>query len=213
MKNGNVNWDSSSHQQGVETKGSSSPSLDLFAPGLLLNSATWFRGWSDFSQQLILSRKYCTDLPDKWLTVHQILSGDRQDRQSVSLCTWMGRSRVVFDSSYWADISNRKCTHKLVLENCVWEKWVPEMSALISCRTSLAKACRNTNGRAVLSSQKGQQIGPLFLYFFHMWKKNVSSMSLLSPFWGSFLLPQTSWGLWRGNICVSVLLPFAKPAK
>lgn len=68
-------------------------------------------------------------------------------------------------------LSNRKCTHQLVLENCVWEKCVPEMSALISCRASLAKACRNTNSREVLSSQKGQQIDPLFLYFFHILKK------------------------------------------
>lgn len=203
MKNGNVNWDSSSHQQGVETKASSSSSLDLFAPGLLLKSATWFRGWTDFSQQLILSRKYRTDLPDEWLTVHQILSGDRQDRQSVSLCTWMGRSRVVFDSSYWADISNRKCTHQLVLENCVWEKWVPEMSALISCRASLAKACRNTNGRAVLSSQKGQQIDPLFLYFFHMWKKKCVFSVIAVSIWGFLSLASDLLGTLKGeHLCV-----------
>lgn len=96
------------------------------------------------------------------------------DNQSAYVLEWAeGRSRVECNSSDWADISNRKCTHQLVLENSVWEKCVPEFSALISCGASRAKACRNTNSRAVLSSRKGQKIDPLFLYFFHIWKKKM----------------------------------------
>lgn len=208
VENGSVTWDSPTYQQGGKAKESPSISLGLFAPGLLLNSTTCFGEWTGFSPQLTPYRRDHTDLrkgiahsstdPIRW-----------QARSTNTVCLSMYMEleypegkRIVLDSSHWADIRNTKCTYHPISENYMRESWVPEMNILISSRASTAKTRTNTNGRAVLSSQKGQGIGLLFIFPFISEKKCVFSVIAVSIL-GFLSLASDLLGTLKGeHLCV-----------
>lgn len=148
--------------------------------------------------------------------MYPILLVCRQDQQwqyDYVPGTWVAwvENRVVGDSGCWSVISNRKCKQHLTLKTVFGRSKCLTWAHSFSIGSLQPK---HTKHKWQSGSEFPERTANKFIisFSFHIWT-NVSSVPLLSPFWCFSLLPQTSWGLWRGNICVSVLLPCAKPAK